>query len=196
MASSAAISQVSQSLRTLLRSVLTDTGPFAGTTIDLRSPKEIGIPAVGLNIVSLWLYRVERFGELENAPAKTSSNGRLIPPPLPLILHYLLTPLTNDELTAHRLLGIAMQALNSHSRLGPEFTHDALSGVNDGALGIHLEKQSFEDSLRVWQALNEPYRLSVPYFAQYVAIESSRSFEAAEPVIDRNIDYQQIVDVL
>lgn len=195
MADSAAISHVTQSVKSLLVSAFTDAGPFVGTTIDLRSPSEIGIPAGGANIVSLWLYRVQRFGELENAPPKISSDGRLIPAPLALTLHFLVTPLTADEMTAHRLLGHAMQALNAHSRLGPEFTHDSLSGENDDPLGIHLEKQSFEDSLRIWQALNQPYRLSVPYFVQYVAIDSSRSFEAAEPVIDRNVDYQQIVDV-
>ena len=195
MAGSAAISHVSQSLKALLASAFTDAGPFFGTSIDLRSPKEIGTPAAGANTVSLWLYRVQRFGELENAPPRLDSDGRLIPAPLPLTLHYLVTPLSSDELTAHRLLGHAMQALNAHSRLGPEFTHVALSSAEDGALGIHLERQTFEDSLRVWQAMNDPYRLSVPYFVQYVAIESSRSFKAGEPVTDRSVRYNQVVGV-
>jgi hypothetical protein len=195
MAGSAAISHVSQSLRALLASAFTDAGPFAGTQVDLRSPGEIGTPAGGVNTLSLWLYRTQRFGELENAPPRVASDGRLIPAPLALTLHYLVTPLSADELMAHRLLGHAMQALNAHSRLGPEFTHDALLGETDDPLGIHLEKQSFEDSLRVWQAMNQPYRLSVPYFVQYVAIDSSRSFEAARPVLDRNVRYRQIADV-
>ncbi|MDJ0628965.1 MAG: DUF4255 domain-containing protein [Rhodobacter sp.] len=195
MAGSAAISHASQSLRALLASAFTDAGPFVGTGIDLRSPREIGTPAGGANLISLWLYRVQRFGELENTPPKLASDGRLIPAPLALTLHYLVTPLTSDELTAHRLLGHAMQALNAHAKLGPEFTHEALMGGDEATLGIHLERQSFEDSLRVWQAMNEPYRLSAPYFVQYVAIDSSRSFEAAQPVLDRQVDYQQIVGV-
>ncbi|RKF14897.1 DUF4255 domain-containing protein [Roseovarius spongiae] len=195
MADSSAISHVSQSLRAILLSTFTDAGPFVGTTIDLRSPREIGTPAGGANTVSLWLYRVQRFGELENAPPTVNSDGRLVPAPLALTLHYLVTPLTADEVTAHRLLGHAMQALNAHARVGPEFTHAGLSGRGDEPLAVHLEKQSFEDSLRIWQALNEPYRLSVPYFVQYVAIESSRSFETAQPVTERNVDYRQIIGV-
>ncbi len=195
MAGSAAISHVSQSLRSLLQAAFTNAGPFVGTGIELRSPREIGTPAGGANLVSLWLYRVQRFGELENAPPRLGPDGRLVPAPLPLTLHYLLTPLTADELTSHRLLGHAMQAMNSHARLGPEFTHAALSGPQEDALGIHVERQSFEDCLRVWQALGEPYRLSVPYFVQYVAIDSSRSFAAAAPVTDRRTQYQQIVSV-
>ncbi len=195
MADSAALSHVSQSLRALLVSTFTDAGPFVGTTVDLRSPREIGTPSGGVNTLSLWLYRVQRFGELENVPPRINSDGRLVPAPLPLTLHYLVTPLTGDELTAHRLLGHAMQTLNAHARLGPEFTNAGLLGPEDDALGIHIERQTFEDSLRVWQALGEPYRLSVPYFVQYVAIEASRTYEAAEPVTDRNVDYAQIVEV-
>lgn len=194
MAGSAAISHVSQSLQSLLRSVLTDAGPFLGTTVDLRSPREIGVPAVGANTVSLWLFRVQRYGELDNAQPKLRPDGRMIPAPLSLTMHYLLTPLSSDELTAQRLLGHAMQALDANARLGPEFTNDALEGPDDNPLRIHIEKQGFEDSLRIWQAMNEPYRLSVPYSVEYAAIESLRSFEPAPAVTDRRADYAQIVE--
>jgi hypothetical protein len=195
MAGSAAIGHVSQSLKEALKAAFTDAGPYTGTGIDLRSPKAIGTPAGGVNTISLWLYRVHRFDDLENVPPRISANGRLIPPPLPLMLHYLLTPMSADEVTAQRLLGHAMQALGAQSRLGPEFTHPELNGETDVPIGIHLEQLSFDDTARVWQALHEPYRLSVPYFAQYVAIESSRSLEAAAPVVDRNAGYQQELEV-
>jgi hypothetical protein len=195
MAGSAAISHVSQSLRSLLMSVFTDAGPFLGTTIDLRSPREIGTPAAGANTVSLWLFRVQRYGELDNAPPRLRADGRLVPAPLSLTLHYLVTPLSSDELTAQRLLGHAMQAFDANARLGPEFTNDALESPGDNPLRIHVEKQGFEDSLRIWQAMNEPYRLSVPYLVEYASIESSRSFERAPPVTDRRASYHQIVDV-
>lgn len=195
VAGSAAIGHVSQSLKQLLASAFTDAGPYTGTGIDLRSPKAIGTPAGGVNTISLWLYRVCRFDDLENAPPRVSSSGRVIPPPLPLMMYYLVTPMSADEMTAQRLLGHAMQALDAHSRLGPEFTHAELNGENDEPLGIHLDQQGFEESARLWHALHEPYRLSVSYFVQYVAIESLRSMEAAAPVVDRHVGYQQVLEV-
>jgi len=195
MAGSAAIGYVSQSLKQMLTLAFTDAGPFIGTTVELRSPKEIGTPAGGANVISLWLYRVERFSELENRPSRPDRAGRLVPAPLPLMLYYLLTPLTADELTAQRLLGHAMQALEAHKRLGPEFTHVELRGSAEELLKIHLEQKSFEESLRIWHGMHEPYRLSVSYFVQYVAIDSLRSMEAADPVVDRTVRYQQVVEV-
>ncbi|MGJ8589595.1 MAG: DUF4255 domain-containing protein [Yoonia sp.] len=195
MAGPAAISHASESLQAVLDAAITVVGDFAGTTIDLRSPHDIGTPAVGTNIVSLWLYQVERFGEVENAPARFGADGRLIPSPLPLKLHYLLTPLSADVLTTQRLMGLGMQALHDQSRIAPEFTHADLNGEDDEPLALHLLKNPFEDALRIWQALGETYRLSASYAVQYVAIESRRSLPAARPVIDRKAEYQQIVGV-
>ena len=195
MANAAAISHVSESLRSVLTTAITDAGPFAGTAIDLRSPRDIGTPAAGVNVMSLWLYQVERFGDLENAPPRQTPDGRLIPSPLPLKLLYLLTPLSADVVTTHRLLGFGMQAMHAQSRLGPEFTHVDLMGEGEEPLAVHMQKHTFEDSLRIWQAMGQPYRLSVPYAVQFVAIESSRSMPAAGPVIDRQAEYQQIVGV-
>ncbi len=178
----------------LLRSVFTHAGPFLGTTVDLRSPREIGTPAAGANIVSLWLFRVQRYGELDNALPTLRPDGRMMPAPLSLTLHYLVTPLSADEVTTQRLLGHAMQAFDANARLGPEFTNEGLQGSDDAPLRIHIEKQGFENSLRIWQAMNEPYRLSVPYLVEYASIASTRSFERAPAVTDRQTEYSQIVD--
>lgn len=193
MADYAGIGHVSQTLQDTLRAAITAAGPFAGTVVDLRSPKDIAAPAGATMILSLWLYRVRRFDDLENAPPRIGADGRLRRAPLPLVLHYLLTPLANDELNRHRLLGAAMQALHDHARIGPEFLRPALQGEADGPLGIHLEQQSFEDSSRIWHALHSPYQLSVSYFAQYVPIEATRSLADGAPVLDTSARYAAIV---
>ena len=118
MASAPGISHVTESLRAVLANQITDAGPFAGTQIDLRSPKEIGTLAGNTHLLSLWLYRVERFGELENQPPRLTSDGLLQPAPLPLLLRYLLTPMGSDVRTMHRLLGLGMQVLDAHGENG------------------------------------------------------------------------------
>lgn len=192
MADSAGIGHVTQSLQDVLRASITAAGPYVGTSVELRSPKEIGTPAAGAKVLSLWLYRVRRFDELENEPPRLRADGRLVRAPLPLVLHYLVTPLSSDELTRQRLLGHAMQALHDQAQVGPEFTRPALMGEEDGPVGIHLEQQSFEEATRVWHALQHPYQLSVSYLAQYVPIESARSFTPAPPVLDTSARYAAI----
>lgn len=193
MAGPAAISHASESLKSVLDAAINAVGDFAGTTIDLRSPGEIGSPAAGVNLVSFWLYQVERFGDRENTPPKFAPDGRLVPAPLPLRLHYLLTPLSSDVVTSQRLLGASMQALHDQSRLGPEYTHAGLTGPDDEPLALHLQKHTFEDALRIWQAMGESYRLSVSYSVLYVAIESNRGMPVGGSVIDRQAEYSQIV---
>src|SRR5690606_20814227 len=68
MADASGIGFVSQSLQALLRSVITDSGPFMGTGIELRSPKELRLLGNNQTVVSLWLYRVTRLEDLVNAP--------------------------------------------------------------------------------------------------------------------------------
>lgn len=191
MADYAAIGHATQSLQDALRAAVTNSGPFTGTEVDLRSPKEIGTPAAGTMRLSLWLYRVTRFDELKNAPP-TVRDGRIVRAPLPLVLHYLLTPLASDELAKHRLLGNAMQALHDQAQIGTEFLRPGLLGPEEGPIGIHLEQQSFEDATRIWQALHHPYQLSVSYLVQYVPIESLRSAAQAPAVIETSGHYAGI----
>jgi hypothetical protein len=121
MADASGIGFVSQSLQNLLRSAITDAGPFAGTQIDLRSPKEIRLAGVQLTVVSLWLYRVSRVEDLINAPPVRIAPNRVVQRPLPLNLTYLVTPLAKDTLTEQRLLGLAMQAMHDNALLGADF---------------------------------------------------------------------------
>ena len=195
MTDSAGIGHVTQSLQDALRAAITNSGPFAGTQVDLRSPKEIGTPAAGVRILSLWLYRVRRFDELENAPPRIRDDGRIVRAPLPVVLHYLVTPLSSDELTRHRLLGNAMQALHDQAQLGTEFLRPGLLGPDDGPLGVHLEQQTFEDATRIWHALHHPYQLSVSYLVQYVPLESLRSLAQAPPVLETASSYAAIESV-
>src|SRR5690242_15863555 len=68
--------------------------PIAGgpMTVSLNSPQEMTDDnAQG---VSVWLYRVVRDEERVNAPPQRITPGELRPTPLPVKLHYLVTPIT------------------------------------------------------------------------------------------------------
>lgn len=192
MADASAIGYVSQSLQALLRATIMNSGPFPGTDIDLRSPKEIAAAGSNLTLVSLWLHRIRRLDELVNAPPQLLPDGRVSPRPLPLNLYYLVTPIAPSTLTKQRLLGLAMQTFHDHARVGADFLHSELLLEPPGAISIHLEPQTLEETTRIWHALHEPYDLSVAYMVQYVPITSTTSMPEAPRVIDKADRYAAI----
>jgi hypothetical protein len=192
MADASGIGFVSQSLQALLRSVITDSGPFAGTAVDLRSPKELRVAGGNQTVVSLWLYRVTRVEDLVNARPVRLADGRLTMRPLPLNLSYLITPLAPDTLTEQRLLGIAMQAMHDHALLGSDFLAQQLVDSGLKSLSLHLEPHSLEELTRIWHALHEPYELSVSYTVQYVPISSLADQPEGPPVLIKTDRYAAI----
>lgn len=191
MADASGIGFVSQSLQNLLRSVITDAGPFMGTQIDLRSPKEIRKAGIQQGVVSLWLHRVSRVEDLVNAPP-VRIPGQPPRRALPLNLTYLVTPLSRDTLTEQRLLGLAMQAMHDNALLGADFLAPQLVESGTNSLSIHLEPHSLEELMRIWHALQEPYELSAAYVVQYVPIMSRRDVVEGSPVLVKTDRYAAI----
>src|SRR5574341_483971 len=68
-----------------------------GFQVYLNTPQEIRV-SKGQGI-SVWLYRVVRDAERLNDPPERLGWSQLRTPPLPLKLHYLITPVTGTELS-------------------------------------------------------------------------------------------------
>jgi Pvc16 N-terminal domain len=196
MADASSIGHVTQSMRNILRASITDSGPFAGTQIELKSPKEIVEAATGQSAVSLWLYRVNRLDDFHGIRAAPRFDGRVQQDPLPLVLHYLVTPFANDNLTRHRLMGFAMQALYDQPHIGPQFLQPELMDESQGPYSVHLEPHSLDEALRLWQAIGTPIELSASYLVQYLPIDSKISMIDAPPVVDRTGRYTKIEELV
>ena len=87
-----------------------------GMVVSLNTPQEMTEkPAEGL---SVWLYRIIRDDQRLNDPPIRISATELQPPPLPLRLHYLMTPVTNEQTgdpeTEQLILGKVLQLFHSH----------------------------------------------------------------------------------
>src|SRR5262245_38271291 len=61
----------------------------------LNTPAEMR--SNGIEGVSVWLYRVVRDPERLNDPLQRVGFNQFKPPPLPLRLHYLITPITGKD---------------------------------------------------------------------------------------------------
>src|SRR5215813_14232317 len=94
------ISAVSQTLHDLLRANIDDLT----LDISLRSPKDMQQAGQATG-VSVWLYKVSRMSEMLNEPPQRRRPDQELAHSLPVLLYYLITPITSDPLTSQTVLG-------------------------------------------------------------------------------------------
>ena len=189
------ISAASSTLRQLLRLNITSSSDpqLNGVEIYLLSPKEM--QDAGNNIgISVWLYKVSRMAEMLNEPPERRVANQLIRTPLPVLLYYLVTPITDDPLSRHMLLGKVLQVLHDNSIVRGTALQGVLSGTTE-QLRVNLEALSLEELSLVWEALSQPYQLSVTYLVQVVKIDSDLEPVSSSLVVEKEANYTQILNV-
>ena len=158
------LAATSETIRHLVEGAMTsDIGPtglagfFAGASrfVSLATPEEMR--NAGQQGLSVWLYRVVRDEQHLNDPptVRTLPGGvvQIVPPPLPVRLHYLLTPLAvNAPDTEQRILGRAMQTLHTNPILAGAALQAEFAGT-DAEIHVRLEALSLDEISLVWQAL-------------------------------------------
>lgn len=128
-------------------------------------------------LASLYLFQI--------LPSPHGRNQRPLPdpvdpsrfrrPPVPLQLRYLLTPLTDEEVTNQALLGRAIQ----HFHDNPFFETVSGSAIGDSFGGapaevrVTLEPPSMEQLTQLWSGFDAPFRLALIFQVELVAIDSA-----------------------
>ena len=188
------LSAVSSSLLTLLTNNISNalTVPL-NVPVQLFSPPEMDkvgqVPGI-----SLWLYKVSRMAEMLNEPPERKSATQMARTPLPVLLHYLVTPMATDPLTRQTLLGRVLQVFNDHSILRGADLQGVLQNTTE-QLRVNLEALTLEELSLVWDALGEPYQLSVTYLVQVAKIDSDLELVQSGPVLDKETTYSQILSM-
>jgi hypothetical protein len=190
-----AIRAVSVTLQALLQDHITNSPDpqLNGVPIELRSPKEMRDDGNATG-VSLWLYRVIRDAERLNSPSVRVSSNQLAHHALPVNLYYLVTPIRDNPADEQALLGRVVQVFNDHAALMGSDLKDTLAGGSE-ELRLLMEAPTLEELTRVWDALKEPYQLSLTYMVQLVTIESGHELVRSGPVLVRETEYKQILSV-
>src|SRR5947209_10154567 len=158
MSDYSAISGVSLALRELLNNnIHLIAGGLGDMGVELRSPKEL--QEAGLSAVSVWLYRISQVVGMNKPPEPRSANeGQRTD--LAVELHYLVTPVLPDPVTRQTVLGRVLQVFHDNP---------VLSG---GELEVNFEALTLQELSGLWEALSEPYQVSVGYVVRVVRIES------------------------
>jgi hypothetical protein len=160
----------------------------SAAAIVLSNPTEIQRDPA--NRLSLWLYQITENEFLKNQmPARGASDTQTQVAPLALNLFYLVTPFGGPAEADQLLLGKIMQVMYDNAIL-------LVRNVPDGdfeELRIVLCRLTLEELTRIWEALGEPYRLSVCYQVRVAHVGSDRVVGGAR-VVDRAADVSKMPD--
>jgi Pvc16 N-terminal domain len=185
------IGAASSTLQDLLnRNITLPPGPLHNVPIHLQSPQEMRDS--GLSGVSVWLYKVSRMSEMLNEPLARISFNQVARVPLPLQLYYLVTPLMEDPVARHTVLGRVLQVMNDFAILRGTDLRGVLAGTSE-QLRVNLEALTIEELSLIWEALAEPYQLSITYLVQVVKIDSDLEPLRSSPVLERDSAYDIIL---
>ncbi len=124
--------------------------------------------------ISLWLYQVQQNEFLRNQPPLRvpQHDDQIQFQPLTLNLYYLLTPSTESVEGDQMVLGRSMQIFNDNAILLLQSQEDP--GVSQ-ELRLSMCQRDLRELAEVWEALQQPYRLSVCYEIRVTQIDSTRT---------------------
>jgi len=154
--------------------------------ISLATPD--GMEAAGLTGLSMWLYRLIRDEQTLNRPPRQIAPNLYRRQPLPVRLHYLMTPILTGSAggvpapeTEQLIIGRVLQTFLDE----PLITGADLQGSYAGTayqLAVRLETLGLDETSRIWEGLERSYQLSVSYEVSIVVIASDTAPLSAVPV--------------
>ncbi len=169
MSNSIAVKDVSKALKRMLESEMSIDVP-----VTILSPDEDSSEEQRLN---LFLYRIEENVFLRNADWQPKKDDplKIVPPPLTLNLHYLLTPYVRPDsedghADAHAILGEAMLVLHKNAVIPETYFSNGFQDLA-GYVKTTPVPLSVDDLGKIWNAFKNPFRLSVAYEVSLVQID-------------------------
>lgn len=179
MANVAAIQSVSASLERCLNRAYADAAFPAGVTKPACKFAQATTGSIdaknmitGGNQVLFFLYRVGVDARRGNAPRRAP--GEIMhPAPIAVELHYLFSFWATSAENEQLLLAWTLRQLHANPVLDQAILSGEAGWSHDELVQLVPEEITTEEIMRVWDALETPYRLSLSYIARPVHIETA-----------------------
>lgn len=186
MANHLAIVSVGDSLVTYLQNAYpADLRAQFPCNFQLVSSNEINTGSADFGTaVTLYLHRVAVDPYLRNSADPSSPFQSKVP--ISLDLHYLLTIWADSALAEQTILGWVVRELYTHEALSQSDLTPAGGWTADDVIQVIPGEISNEDMMRIWDALDPPYHLSLSYIARVVRIDAGLS-PTGLPVVARRL---------
>jgi hypothetical protein len=190
MANLLAVHSVGNSLMTLLRNAY-PTSLSTPYPCDFRLLSS-GEMAVGITdsttTLSLFLHRITIDEYLRNNGR--AGNPSALPTPLSLDLHYLLIVWSANAVAEHAIMAWAMRHLHLHPLLDVSSLSPDAGWTAGDTVHVIPAELSLENTMRVWDAFEAHYRLSVSYIARCVRIDPDTT-DVSVPVVATRFDLSE-----
>lgn len=195
MANYRAIAATSSALEGLIRDLYPRDEFGAGLQVSLYQTRDFEDPMT--EGFSVYLYRVAINGAVRNLTLRRSPDGRRMRPSLPLDLHYMITPWSQDVQLQQRMLGWVMRQMEDVSVLSAGHLNHYMPQADTFAPneGIELvcDPLSLSDYLTLWDRLRPRLPASATYTLRMVMIDSELRLDDSALVQSRRFDVREVL---
>jgi hypothetical protein len=144
--------------------------------------------------VSLYVYRVLISSVQRTSPPRPRNDGLVNRRQLPVEVYFLLTPWATSASMELEILGWMMRTLEDYPIMPAGLLNTPVDGVfkPDEYVELVAWQLTNEEVFRIWDVIPGDYRLSAPYIARTVRIESEITTAEGGPVITRELEYGEV----
>ena len=192
MANVFAVHSVGSSIMTFLRNTYPANlagRPMPACGFELISSGQLAGEIDETTRLTLYLYRltVNEHSRLSRRPVAMPDT----PVPLGLDLHYLLTAWAANPLDEQVTIAWAMRQLHLFPVLDASSLSPEAGWGGDEVVQVIPAELTTEDVMRIWDALDPAYRLSVSYVARLVRLDPDAPEQGGRPAVARRFAYGQ-----
>ncbi|MCR5503812.1 MAG: DUF4255 domain-containing protein [Lachnospiraceae bacterium] len=144
-------------------------------------------------IVGLYLYDIREDVEVTQPNYITHGRVQIQRPPRPYALYYMVfinggSQMGLKDPDIQKIIGKVAQIVNDNSAVNPVTLQSWLT-VEEPPIILSQAKISLEEKVRVWQAINKPYQVSLFYRAAPVFLSSAEVIDTPR-VVDASFSLQ------
>jgi len=137
--------------------------------------------------ITLYLYRITVNEHSRQTRRATAPADSFVP--LGIDLHYLLTAWAANPLDEQVTLAWAMRQLHQYPVLDASSLSPEAGWASDEVIQVVPAELTTEDVMRIWDALDPAYRISVSYVARLVRLDPDQDTEQFRPVVAGRYSY-------